>query len=248
MQGIANSPPTSSDPGLPDPGRPDPRRPDPRLPDSRDEEILHAAYAVFTEKGFDGATMLEIASRARASKTTLYARFESKEALFQALMAWGTCQGTDALDAIVNNQALDSMAALHLFAARVLSQMMQPEKLALFRIAVAEGGRLPEVGKIFSSFTRDHGVRSGQVLAKRLVEQGLIEIGDPEEYGHSFIGLLQGELFMRALLGAAPPPSAREIERHARRAMTRLVHAFAPSRDHNNSGRQKRARPSKKPQ
>jgi AcrR family transcriptional regulator len=215
--------------------------------ESRDHEILRSAYAVFTEKGFHGATMLDIASRARASKTTLYARFESKEALFQALIAWGTRQGTEALDAIVNDQALDPLAALHLFAARVLSQMMQPEKLALFRIAVAEGGRLPEVGKIFSRYTRDHGVRSGQMLAKRLVEQGLIEIGDPEEYGHSFIGLLQGELFMRALLGAAPPPSAREIERHARRAMTRLVSAFARPRNHQNSGGHRRMNSRKTP-
>jgi TetR/AcrR family transcriptional regulator, mexJK operon transcriptional repressor len=232
MQGIANSPPKSPDPD----------------PVSRDEEILRAAYAVFTEKGFHGATMLDVASRARASKTTLYARFESKEALFHALIAWGTRQGTDALDAIVNNQALDPLAALHLFAAQVLSQMMQPEKLALFRIAMAEGGRLPEIGKIFSRYTRDHGVRSGQKLAKRLVEQGLIEIGDPDEYGHSFIGLLQGELFMRALLGAAPPPSAGEIERHAHRAMTRLVHAFAPSAQRRNGGTHKRAKPSNKPQ
>lgn len=233
MQGLANSPPRSPDPGT---------------PASRDEEILRAAYAVFTEKGFHGATMLDVASRARASKTTLYARFESKEALFQALIAWGTRQGADALDAIVNNQALDPLAMLHLFAAQVLSQMMQPEKLALFRIAMAEGGRLPEVGRIFGRYTRDHGVKSGRIIAKRLVEQGLIEIGDPEEYGHSFIGLLQGELFMRALLGSAPRPSAREIERHAHRAMTRLVHAFAPSRERNNSGTRKRAKPPNKPQ
>jgi hypothetical protein len=119
--------------------------------------------------------------------------------------------------------------------------MMQPEKLALFRIAVAEGDRLPEVGRIFSSFTRDHGVKFGQVLARRLVAAGIIEIDDPEEYGHSFIGLLQGELLTRALLGAVPPPGAREIERHAHRAVNRLVRAFAPPRNRKDSGRQKRA-------
>src|SRR5450631_2115182 len=141
--------------------------------DPRDEEIVRAAFAVFTEKGFHDATMLEVASRARASKTTLYSRFESKEVLFQALIAWGTRQGTEALDAIVHDETLDPLTALHRFAARMLWQMMQPEKLALFRIAVAEGGRLPEIGRIFSSFTRDHGLKLGAVIAKRLVEQGL---------------------------------------------------------------------------
>jgi hypothetical protein len=116
--------------------------------------------------------------------------------------------------------------------------MMQPQKLALFRIAAAEGDRMPEIGRILGSFTREHGVRLGHVVAKRLVEQGLIEIDDPEEYGHSFIGLLQGELFVRALVGAIPPPGAQEIESHAHRAMTRLVRAFAPHRQH--SGKSKR--------
>jgi TetR/AcrR family transcriptional repressor of mexJK operon len=197
--------------------------------DRRGEEILRAAFEVFTEKGFHGATMLDVASRARASKATLYARFENKEVLFQALIAWGTRQGTEVLDAIADDPSVDALTALNLFAARLLAQMMQPEKLALFRIAVAEGERLPQVGRIFSNYTRGHGVALGRKLAKRLVEQGLIEIDDPDEYGHSFIGLLQGELYTRALLGAIPTPNAADIERHAHRAMTRLMRAFAPS-------------------
>jgi hypothetical protein len=57
---------------------------------------------------------------------------------------------------------------------------------------------------------------------------GLIAIDDRAEFGHSFIGLLQGELFMRALLGTIPSPSSEETDRHARRAVTRLMRAYAP--------------------
>jgi AcrR family transcriptional regulator len=202
-------------------------KPDPSA--SRDEEILRAAYDAFAEKGLHGATMLDVANRARASKSTLYARFASKEALFSALVEWGTRQGTDTLDAIASDQTLDPLTALHRFAAQLLFLMLQPEKLALFRIALSEGGRSPEAGRIFSSFTRDHGIRLGRLLATRLVREGLIEIDDPDEYGHGFIGLLQGELYTRALLGTIPAPSREDIEKHARRAMTRLVRAFAPS-------------------
>jgi AcrR family transcriptional regulator len=197
--------------------------------DPREAEILRAAFAVFTEKGFHVATMLDVASRAHASKATLYARFANKQALFQALVAWGVRQGTEALGAIAGDRSLDPLTALNRFAARLLAQMLQPEKLALFRIAVAEGERMPEVGKTYSRLTRDHGVELGRRLAARLVEDGIIEIGAAEDFGHSFIGLLQGELFTRALLGAIPPPSDAEIEAHARRAMRRLVRAFAPA-------------------
>ena len=78
---------------------------------AREEEILQAAFDVFTEKGFHGARMLDVASRARASKATLYARYPSKEALFEALMAWSTRQGTDALDAIAADETLDPLTA-----------------------------------------------------------------------------------------------------------------------------------------
>jgi AcrR family transcriptional regulator len=196
--------------------------------DARGEEILRAAQAIFAEKGFHGATMLDVARHAHASKATLYARFQSKEALFRALVDWATRQGAKTLDAIADDRTLDPRAALDRFATQLLSLMMQPEKLALLRIAVAEGGRAPSAGKIFSDFTREHGARLGRLIASRLVNQGLIEIGDGEEFGHAFVGLLQGELLTRALLGVIPPPTNAEIQRHARRAMARLLRAFAP--------------------
>lgn len=199
---------------------------------AREEEILQAAFDVFTEKGFHGARMLDVASRARASKATLYARYPSKEALFEALMAWSTRQGTDALDAIAADETLDPLTALHRLAAQLLALMLQPKKLALFRIAAAEGNRLSPVGRTYSAFTRDHGMERVRAIVARLVKQGLIEIDDRAEFGHSFIGLLQGELFTRALLGTIPAPGREEIDRHARRAVTRLMRAYAPSGPH----------------
>ena len=59
--------------------------------------------------------------------------------LFEALMAWSTLQGTEALDAIAADETLDPLTALHRLAAQLLALMLQPKKLALFRIAVAEG-------------------------------------------------------------------------------------------------------------
>lgn len=194
---------------------------------ARDEEILQAAFDAFTEKGFHGTRMLDVASRARASKSTLYSYYPSKEALFEALMAWSTRQGTEALDAIAADETLDPLAALHRLAAQLLALMLQPKKLALFRIAVAEGDRLSKVGRTYSAFTRDHGMKCVRAIMARLVKQGSIKIDDRAELGHSFIGLLQGELFTRALLGTTPAPTQDEIDRHARRAVMRLMRAYA---------------------
>jgi AcrR family transcriptional regulator len=48
--------------------------------------IMEAGVAVFTEKGFDGATMTEIAARSETAIGSLYRFFPSKEALADALL------------------------------------------------------------------------------------------------------------------------------------------------------------------
>lgn len=63
------------------PGAPAARRPPRRLDASRDVAIFRAALDGLTDVGYDRLTMDEIASRAHASKATLYRRWPSKAAL-----------------------------------------------------------------------------------------------------------------------------------------------------------------------
>jgi TetR/AcrR family transcriptional regulator, repressor of fatR-cypB operon len=49
------------------------------------EAILQAALDLFTEKGFHGTTVPEVAQKARVGAGTVYRYFESKEALVNAL-------------------------------------------------------------------------------------------------------------------------------------------------------------------
>lgn len=55
----------------------------------RENEILNAAQEVFTEKGFHGATVNDIADRALISKFTLYKHFDSKDAILSAILSRG---------------------------------------------------------------------------------------------------------------------------------------------------------------
>src|SRR5262249_39991554 len=51
-----------------------------------EERILDAAHKIFLARGFEGASVEEIAEAARAGKPTIYARFGDKRALFTAVM------------------------------------------------------------------------------------------------------------------------------------------------------------------
>lgn len=53
----------------------------------RRDVILDAAIQVFGEKGFDGASVADIAEAAGLGKGTMYLYFESKEDIFSAILA-----------------------------------------------------------------------------------------------------------------------------------------------------------------
>src|ERR1700761_8329870 len=67
--------------------RPRPGRPPKDLAGDVKARILDAAQRVFLKRGYQSASLDEIAEVAPASKPTIYAHFERKEALFEAVVA-----------------------------------------------------------------------------------------------------------------------------------------------------------------
>src|ERR1700751_1530390 len=61
-------------------------RPPKELAGEVDERVLDAARKLFLERGFEGASIDEIAQAARAGKQTIYARFSNKRELFIAMV------------------------------------------------------------------------------------------------------------------------------------------------------------------
>ena len=60
------------------------------MQESKTHAIFNAAVDVFSERGFEKATMDEIAAKAKVAKGTIYYHFKSKEDLFVFLVEEGT--------------------------------------------------------------------------------------------------------------------------------------------------------------
>ena len=200
------------------------------LTDERNETILSAAFDVFQEKGLHGATMLEIARLAKVSKETLYARFDSKEGLFYALLAWGCEKCAMGGDCVKVGAEWDPVRALEDYAVQCLGQMMHPESIAVQRIVIGEALRMPEVARVFDEFTCQASMANLNVIADALHEAGLATIDDKAAFGQAFIGLLRGNLHHQVMIGVIAHPTDAEIEAHAKRAARWLLAVFAPGR------------------
>lgn len=82
----------------------------------RQGEILDAALAVFADRGYDGGTMRQIASRVGVSEPAIYRHFASKEALFERFVEMAGARllaRTDAILADIDPAALPDSIGSH---------------------------------------------------------------------------------------------------------------------------------------
>lgn len=201
------------------------------LDDPKSELILRAAFDVFNEHGLHSATMLDVAKLARVSKETLYARFDSKEGLFYALLAWGCRQGALRMEGLADNDDRDPVACLHEYARAMMTAIMRPESLAVYRMAVGEAGRNPELGRAFDEMSCNGTEEFLERLGPKLAERGIIEPTAADDLTHTLTGLLRGNYHHYVLTGTMPAPTEDEIAAWAARAVRLCLRAYAPQAD-----------------
>jgi AcrR family transcriptional regulator len=181
------------------------------------ERILDAAFSTFMESGYADASTLEIATRAQVSKRALYALVGNKQ---QMLIA---CIGERAKRLQVpadlpkprDRQALADV--LTAFGTRLLREVSDPDVIAVFRLAIAEAARAPEVARALDSVAREASRTALRQIMTTAQSHGIIN-GQPADMAERFAGLLWGNLMISLLLRVAERPAPREIARRARDA------------------------------
>jgi AcrR family transcriptional regulator len=192
------------------------------------KRILNAAFEVFTERGYDATSTLDIAKRARVSKRELYSLVGNKRALLVAGITARSKRLQAPSDLPEPNDRESLAEALSSFGKQILREVTDSRVVAVFRLAIAEAVRAPEVARAVDSIGRDT-VQSGlRHLMARAQTSGLIE-GRPAELAEEFRALLWGNLMVNLLLGVTEQPGAREIAARAREATATFLQLH-PSR------------------
>lgn len=190
------------------------------------QRVVEAAAALFLAHGYGAVSMDAVARRAGVSKATLYAHFTSKDALFGTLVR--ECAAASILDeALFPAEVADLRAALEALGQRVLRFLLDPRRLATYRMALAETERFPEIGRtLYADGPRRFRERMRDWLAA-LQAQGWLRDADPAVAAGQFGALLGGDLLLRARLMIPPPPGEAEIDRAIADAVETWLRAFA---------------------
>jgi AcrR family transcriptional regulator len=179
-------------------------------------QVLEGARKVFMDRGYEGASVDEIARAAGTSKATLYSYFPDKRQLFEAVMQTQCGRTGTVIDQETADEPLE--AALRRMARSFATFLFSPGAQEMFRVCIAESGRFPELGAAFhaSGPARAHARLAAFFAAAGA--RGELAVDDPETAAEQFTALCKAGLFLRALLGG-PPAGPEEIERVADEAV-----------------------------
>lgn len=141
-----------------------------RRKEARPQEILDAALELFAEQGFAATKMSDIAQRAGIAKGTIYRYFETKDALFEAMVQNGVQSARD--------QATEIFLKTDISAETMLRAMIESmyrsterwrERRIILMLLIAEGPKFPHLVDIFYRTV----MLGGEDFMARVMERGV---------------------------------------------------------------------------
>lgn len=179
--------------------------------------ILEAAFAAFMKNGYAAASTIEIATHARVSKRELYALVGNKQEMLIACISERAKRLQVPADLPVPNDRETLAHILSSFGTQLVREISDPTVIAVFRLAIAETTRAPEVARTLDSIGGGTSRAALRKIMTQAQKSGLLD-SHPAELADQFNGLLWGNLMTGLLLGVVERPKPREIAIRARNA------------------------------
>lgn len=193
----------------------------------RREQVLEAALDELIEVGFERATMSGIATRAGASKETLYAWFGDKTGLFTAVIE-NNADRAVSVPAAAEMRSAPSQEEIRRtlvsFAEGLLHLLTGAESVAVNRAAMSS----PELAATLRSAGRGRTGPAVEQYFARLHELGALNVPDPDDAFRLLYGLTVQDTQIAALLGASQIPATQRRAR-AVRAVDRFLVLVTPA-------------------
>ena len=190
------------------------------------EEILNVALSVLAERGYRGASMLQIARRAQASKETLYAWFGDKRGLFEELVRWQAERVDAVITPNLERDGDEPSEVLRGFALELQRLLLGERAVVINRAAISEAASDPTFARILATQGRGSVVLKLERYLEGQRERGRLEFEEAEAAIDAIIGLAIGDQQVRRLLGVLPRPETEQMEARAERAARMFLILF----------------------
>lgn len=188
-----------------------------------EDRILQAALQVFIARGYEGASIDEIAEVARAGKPSIYARFINKETLFrEVVIRWAQRSG-EMVGSATSGSILERFQSAGV---SIVQRAIRTETIGLIRSVIGEATRHPDLATTIHYAMRAHGTATAMKLVAELAEAEELKSlaafapANLEATTRYFIDLVLLPMMMSSLFHADLTPVKEQMEDHAREAAT----------------------------
>jgi AcrR family transcriptional regulator len=188
-------------------------------------QIIEGARSVFLQRGFDAASMNDIARGAGVSKGTLYVYFDTKEELFQAIVneeCLLQAETTFRLDPADR----DIKGALARVGVGFIEFLCSPAKASAMRTVMAIAERMPEIGKLFYETGPAVGIGKLADYLRAQTEAGLLQVDDFEIAAAQFLDSCKSTLFTPVMFNFRPAPEKDAVEHVVGVAVRTFLRAY----------------------
>lgn len=175
-----------------------------RRAEARPDEVLDAALAVFTEEGFAGARVEDIARRAGVSKGTVYLYFPSKDALIEAIIKRAVAPITETALAQLARFEGDPRIPITLVLKTIGGLLSQPGKLAIPKLFLREGMNFPNIAEAYRRDVLDTVLPVLTDLVQRGIDTGHLRQVDAELAVRSIVGPVIAHVVLSEVFGVRP--------------------------------------------
>jgi len=193
--------------------------------DVKRREIVAMAWEVFRAKGFEGASMSDVADRFGGSKATLYRYYSSKEELFAAALEEALAEQNDDAYQRLSREG-DLRARLLEFAETYLKFRLTPEMIGVHRLMIASAERSDLSAVLRAEFIDPNWRRFGVVLEREMTA-GRLRKSDPYLASIHFRGLVEADVLERRLNGERLVTNA-QVETAVNEGVAAFLRAYAP--------------------
>lgn len=187
--------------------------------------ILEVARESFFENGYAATTMSEIAANLGGSKGTLWSYFPSKEELFTAVIDEATTEFRRTLSEVLELHE-DVHSTLDRLSLHFVTRLTSPVAIRLHRLIHGEGGRFPELGRIFY----ERGPKNVKALIASYLEQcmdeGSIRRADAIFAANHFLGLCMTGSHQKLLLNVIDEADPEDLKAEAAAAADSFLRAY----------------------
>jgi AcrR family transcriptional regulator len=140
-----------------------------RRKEDRPQEITAAAFAAFAEKGFTATKVEEVARRAGVSKGLLYLYFETKEALFKAVIRSVVTPRVDELTRTLDSSELSAEAFIRGPLLAFMQRLPGSPASVVIRLMISEAPKHPDL----VNYYWDNVASRGLAALRRLLDRGV---------------------------------------------------------------------------